>query len=81
MLSTVREITDALSDPLTLPSPQRGEGTSDSYFSNGAKSCIGKGEDPAWRGVSYRGTVTQTGAEQLFEKERADRKASAKRPA
>ncbi len=37
MLSTVREITDALSDPLTLPSPQRGEGTSDSYFSNGAK--------------------------------------------
>ena len=35
-LSTVREITDALSDPLTLPSPQRGEGTSDSYFSNGA---------------------------------------------
>ena len=36
-VSTVREITDALSDPLTLPSPQRGEGTSDSYFSNGAK--------------------------------------------
>ncbi len=37
-VSTVREITDALSDPLTLPSPQRGEGTSDSYFSNGAYS-------------------------------------------